>query len=72
MHVLRLVALGRINTPEQQRLCEALEGLTASTGSIDPTRTPLWDAAPAADASAATDPLGSVTAPKRTRKQKAD
>lgn len=29
MHVLRLVALGRINTPEQMDLCERLEKLFA-------------------------------------------
>jgi hypothetical protein len=30
MHVLRLTAMGRVNHPDQQRLCEALEKLLAT------------------------------------------
>jgi len=64
MHVLRLVALGRINTPEQVAFCEKLEKALAEPVKADPVRAAL-DSLDAYDAAA-------EAAPKRTRKPKAD
>jgi hypothetical protein len=42
MQVLRLTAMGRVNHPDQQRLCEALEKLLAEPVALPVVEMPVW------------------------------
>jgi hypothetical protein len=74
MHVLRLTAMGRVNHPDQARLCEALEKVLREPAKDPMAGRSLADIAFEIGGSASL-PAGVFTESpikQRTRKQKAD
>jgi hypothetical protein len=64
MHVLRLTAMGRLNTPAQEEFCEKLAKAMAEPESAAPTADAAWDGQPLGEVTV--QPV--ATTAKRTRK----